>query len=346
MPRFLVSFELSVLLLAVSILYASPLTSAQRVWLDKSNLQTIFFGDPVTIRYEGYSEYRQCVVEVVDVTTQQAQMTQFGFGLDASCRAGYYSFRMPTLVNVSQIFVRSKAVASDGTHYVMQATNNTVYNVQLSLARSVLQSPRKLHDFSKKEAYTDYSGEIYRRPAGAEVWVYQNPRIIGPSEFVEIDFVGVDEYERVVVQLVAYDSNGHDKILNMYTWGLKGYVTIRKILMPACQSAFLKLIYFDNDNPNIGPYYFTSQDSLTLEEDPQYTSNNQRLARTIEFRYERSLETGEHIEFRPSSSDPISRSRQAWRSYRMSKTQERRFNHRRSNETNSSSSSSSFYYED
>lgn len=223
-------------------------------------------GTIVEVDFAGYEDQNYCLIELIDADNPgPSEIVQ---DYTASCSTGFARFRLTDMMGANYIYVRFRTAWISGG-FGPYTTNETLFHV-LYLERAAVSHMRRstFHNFAR-DYY--YSSDLYQRPDGAEIWVdsTDNPVVLGPFEHVTIYFSGVDDYERVVVQIVADNS----MVLSRPGFGYEGYVHFTKQSMPDSQVAFVMIIVYPNDPEDGEPFYFTSWQSIQLIQDPDYSTS-------------------------------------------------------------------------
>lgn len=220
----------------------------QKVWIDANPANTIFFDKTVvTVRFTGY-DYTES--SIVRISIKDAFTHEVKASYDASCRAGYYKFKMPNVSPTNAVIVASLALLRSGD-FGKPADNSTEYAVGPYVARSVAHVQER---YDPEDFW--YYGDNYYRKAGQALWVHGYPTTLGSNANLIVNYTGVANFNHIMISLVADDST----TLNVLGYGYNEFVSFIKIGMPYSETGFIKLYTYDNDS-DLELYYFTSENS-------------------------------------------------------------------------------------
>ena len=240
------------------------------VWIDADPQAKLYFGSIVTVRYTGYMNYSKCQVQLVDADNRTILYTH----LNTACRANFTRFQLFPMLDVFNVVVYASCYIDYA--FSNYAVNETAYSVGFNPARSILSEYKPEIPEYLKPRTEDYYYEYYR-PAGAEIWVYGDPTILGPFFDLDVYFTGVEQYNKIKIELWTDDGG----LLSVYGKGFDNYAAFTKQELPDSPTAWFNLIVYDNDTGD-DLFCFTSWDSYQLFQDPYFEDNRRQVARAIE----------------------------------------------------------------
>lgn len=287
-----------------SLLFVLVVNCDPIAWIDKPLDSNIVIGEKFTVKYHGFDtdDFRTCVVQLF--TADNNYQAPFFECLSASCRAGFYRLKMPLLRPIKPIVLQVKAMTMiEGQAYALTITNGTAYNVieENILSKRSIGSPFSFPTNPEQNILIDYYTPYYK-PYSAQLWIDGNPTILGPSELIEVYWSGLDDldYENCRIELIADNSD----ILYVPCPCYTNYVQFTKVNMPNSRAAYFKIVILDENLDEV--FYFTSDNSFELIEDPGYGQTKTDVTREIsaimrQLRQRKSYDPYSHYQFIPKN---------------------------------------------
>lgn len=291
--RFLMFCWLCIFLCIYSVSAHSHRRSEPTAWIDSDPLDYLYIGSKVTVRFSGLDTnlFKTCLVYIYG-NGNDFQDPVYEF-LSASCKAGYHKFRFPDISPIDAVVLEVKAVTVyEGQAYALTLQNTTVYNVSADYF-GTFGGPTE-HNRSYDGYYGNYYTPYYR-PYDSNLWLDGNDTSIQPDSLLEVYWSGLDTYERCRVNLVSDIS----AFIDVYCDCFGGYAQFTKVNMPSSEFAFFRIAVLDGANEEL--FYFTSDESYSMDADTDYEINREEISKrtTIIMREIHSSGNKERYVFQP-----------------------------------------------